>query len=119
MNKHIVFVYGTLKKGFPNNRLLNKSKLLTEACYPGNMYDIVYFPGVKFYDSEKNLGDIHGELWEVDDDTLVRLDELEGVPHLYTRIVIDSLDDLNSQPIYSYQINNVEGRDIIPTGIWK
>ena len=82
---HKVFVYGTLKRGFPNHHYMKTSKLIgayrTAERYPlvvgGRHFSPSLFP-------EPGTGKhVIGELWEVDDETLVKLDELETV-HLPT-----------------------------------
>ena len=82
---HKVFVYGTLKRGYTANAML-----LADAEYIGEfvttkkyrMYDLGPFPSVIQADDGHY---IMGEIYEVDDDTLIQLDTLEGVPRLYAR----------------------------------
>lgn len=74
------FVYGTLKRGYGNNRLFAQSptakfveEAVTEPMF--NLHDLGPFPGV----SEDGETAVHGELWEVSDaETKMRLDRLEG-----------------------------------------
>lgn len=82
---HKVFVYGTLKRGFPNHHYMSTSKLLgvyrTAERYPLVVGGRYFSPSLL---PEPGTGKrILGELWEVDDATLVTLDELETV-HLPT-----------------------------------
>lgn len=82
---HLVFVYGTLKRGFPNHHYMKSSRFLgahrTVERYPlvvgGRHFSPSLFP------EPGNGRRISGELWEVDEETLGRLDELETV-HLPT-----------------------------------
>lgn len=77
-----VVVYGSLKKGFGNHRLLENSKLLNEAVYfNGTMASLGGFPCVSQHGNTK----IKGEMYEVDDETLARLDQLEQHPRWYER----------------------------------
>ena len=77
MNKHLVFVYGTLRRGgagamsirFPN------SKFIADARVSGNLYDLGAYPGL-LLDESNSL--VVGEVYEVDDETLNRLDEFEA-----------------------------------------
>lgn len=80
-----VFVYGTLKRGYGNNRLLRegKSTFLCEATSATPNYSMTV-RGVPFL-SEGGTQHVKGELWEVDDKTLERLDRLEGHPDMYCR----------------------------------
>lgn len=77
MNKNLVFVYGTLKRGFSNHYLLEKSTFIGEGVTEENM--IMYERGIPFLnDEEKGITQIHGEVYEVTDRTLDKLDLLEG-----------------------------------------
>lgn len=78
-----VFTYGSLKRGYYNNCLLSEAAFINEGATANaefTMYD-GGFPYVRTGGS----GSIFGEVWEVDDHTLSRLDQLEGVPHHYVR----------------------------------
>mgnify|MGYP000844837751 CR=1 FL=1 len=83
-----VFVYGSLKSGgevrglnqFEGATIVGKATTL----YPDyNMIDLGSFPGVT-KNGEKH---IQGEVWQVDQDTQDKLDEIEGYPHFYNREV--------------------------------
>jgi gamma-glutamylaminecyclotransferase len=85
VGKHLVFVYGSLKKGFHNHRLLSsgQAKFLGDAQSIAPEYamlDLGSFPGLI-----EGTQRVTGELYEVDDHTFHRLDSLEGHPHMYTR----------------------------------
>lgn len=78
------FVYGTLKSGYGNNRLLSSGTFVGKA----------FVDGYKLYDSgfpvatscEKST--VVGEVWEVRDEdsrTQSNLDALEGFPYMYGR----------------------------------
>ncbi len=88
-----VFVYGTLKKGWGNHRLLEGSTFLGvyETPKEFSLYD-GGFP-YAFHGGGEN---IRGELYEVDDDTLKNLDRLEGYPSHYNRIKIEAHDTADS-----------------------
>lgn len=78
-----VFVYGTLKKGFCNHRLLEGCTLLGEAesSFHGyQMFDNGAYPCL-IEGSEK----VKGEMYVVSQDVLRNLDMLEGHPELYLR----------------------------------
>jgi len=77
----IVFVYGTLKRGFPNHAFLANAAFLGEATtaerYPMVVQGRFFSPAVI---PEPGQGErVRGELWQVDAATLARLDELESV----------------------------------------
>lgn len=77
MNKHLVFVYGTLRRGgagamsmrFPN------SKFVAEAKVRGSLYDLGAYPGLLLNESHSL---VMGEVYEVDDELLNKLDDFEA-----------------------------------------
>jgi gamma-glutamylcyclotransferase (GGCT)/AIG2-like uncharacterized protein YtfP len=81
-----VFVYGSLKKGLGNHRLLEKSKYLGRCFVEGRykMLNLGGFPGLvqsgQFAETR-----IVGEVYQITEDTLRSLDWLEGHPRFYTR----------------------------------
>lgn len=89
---HVVFVYGTLKRGFANNHLLASSVFVSEATtqqrFPMVIQGEWFSPAMLAEPGEGHC--IKGELWRVDDATLERLDELEsiGKPRGYHRTLI-------------------------------
>ena len=92
MPNHRIFVYGTLKRGFPNHALMQGATFvgdaLTIAAYPmivqGRHFSPVMIP-------EPGQGHrIVGELWEVEDAKLAALDELESI-HLPTGYIRDTI----------------------------
>jgi len=87
--RHRVFVYGTLKRGFPNHGFMGGQSFIGEArtveAYPMIVQGLHFSPVVM---PEPGVGHrVGGEVWEVDEACLVRLDELEsiGMPTGYTR----------------------------------
>lgn len=78
-----VFVYGTLMKGrYNHDRYLRGQKYLGRAVLHGYaMYSLGSYPGIVPEEGEKVLG----EVYEVDEKTLRRLDRLEDNGRLYTR----------------------------------
>lgn len=113
---HTVFVYGTLLKGEANhNYYLNDDCYIGKATVSGyDMYNIGAFPGIV-----PGEGIIPGELYEVDDATMERLDYLEGEGSLYIREsaqVTMSTGEKTFASIYVYN-QSVEGLEKIPA--WK
>lgn len=85
--EQLVFVYGTLKKGFSNHRLLASSELLGVAQTVKKY--AMYSTGVPIVVKGEEVSRIHGELYRVDETTLVYLDSLEGHPDWYRREEVD------------------------------
>lgn len=85
---HLVFVYGSLKEGFHNNRILANAALVqagavtADACY--TMKSLEYYPAV----FEGGTHRVRGEVYEVDPDLLKTLDALEGHPFVYERKLV-------------------------------
>lgn len=76
MSSHLVFVYGSLRRGnagamsvrFPD------AKYVAEGSVRGQLYDLGAYPGLVL-DSAASV--VTGEVYEVDDDTLNKLDKFE------------------------------------------
>tara|TARA_R110000751_G_scaffold10671_6_gene38666 strand:+ start:2846 stop:3217 length:372 start_codon:yes stop_codon:yes gene_type:complete len=81
-----LFVYGSLKKGFGNHRVLENSQYVgvSETGYSYEMVDLGYFPGV----IKNEVAPIFGEIYLVDEDTMQALDRLEGNGSFYNRQLI-------------------------------
>jgi gamma-glutamylcyclotransferase (GGCT)/AIG2-like uncharacterized protein YtfP len=94
-----LFVYGTLKRGFCRARFLDGQTFLREAISLPRyrLYDLGPYPGL-VHDREGVA--IQGELWQVDDATMVALDREEAVPILYQRGPI-LIRDCN-EPVIAY-----------------
>ncbi len=70
-----VFVYGTLLKGMSRAHVLEYALFLGHASIPGQLYDLGAYPAVRDAEGE---GVVYGELYEVNETTLNRLDAIEG-----------------------------------------
>jgi gamma-glutamylcyclotransferase (GGCT)/AIG2-like uncharacterized protein YtfP len=86
MNKHLIFIYGSLRRGsagamsirFPN------SKFVAEAKVNGNLYDLGLYPGLVLNGSNSL---VTGEVYEVDDEVLSELDDFEATSNYCRRQV--------------------------------
>lgn len=108
-----VFVYGTLLKGCCNHGLLEGSFFLGEAEVKGlAVYDLGAYPGARFEKGSTVLG----EVYEVDAETLRRLNILEGKGSLYDldRVTCDCDDGICLAGVYVYR-GSVDGKDPIPS----
>jgi gamma-glutamylcyclotransferase (GGCT)/AIG2-like uncharacterized protein YtfP len=120
---HKVFVYGSLLSHMGNHRILGDSKMLGISRSPKNfaMIDLGYYPGVII--NESHPGNVVGEVYEVDDNTLYSLDRLEGYHPsdpkngLYDRIKIDT--DFGEAYIYIYNIRSCRRISFVENGDWK
>ena len=76
MGRHFVFVYGSLRRGnagamsvrFPN------ALYVAEGRVRGSLYDLGEYPGLVM---DGAVSFVTGEVYQVDDDTLNRLDKFE------------------------------------------
>lgn len=89
-NKHLVFTYGTLMSGMPNNRILVQGGARLEGTArlkDHRLMMLEFFNGA--YPALVHHGapgvPIVGEVWMVDDKTLDELDRLEGTTRHYER----------------------------------
>ncbi len=111
-----VFVYGTLKRGFWNHRLLSDGR----ACFigrdrvKGQMHSLGAFPSVAL----TTKGTVHGEVYEVTADTLARLDLIEGVPRFYQRTRVRMSTGMEAW-IYNMEPERLAGRERVPSGCWE
>ena len=92
MPHHRIFVYGTLKRGFPNHAVMQGATFvgvaLTVERYPMIVQGRHFSPAMI---PEPGQGHrIVGELWEVDDARLAALDELESI-HLPTGYIRETI----------------------------
>ena len=98
----LVFVYGSLKRGYRLHHLLQDQKFLGPASTITRyrLFDAGEYPGLVEVSTD-NIGQgvsVRGELYRVDDECLRRLDEAEGVDEgLYYRrpICLNHLDAQN------------------------
>ena len=130
---HRVFVYGSLIQGMGNHWLLkgsidkkfanligkavtkNKFKMITfhEKCFP-----YVLFDSIPIKNAEST--EIIGEIYEVDDSTLKKLDNLESHPNWYKREMIQT--SIGNAWMYIMQdketINNFDKYLCVNNGDW-
>ena len=96
--KSLIFVYGSLKRGYALHHLLetqvSRGDAVTQPLY--RIFDLGYYPGL--VDWPDGL-EIKGELYEIDATCLNRLDDSEGVDDgFYARRAVllkSPHDDLN------------------------
>lgn len=82
----LLAVYGTLRKGFYNHRLISHCRFLGETKLNGwVMVDVGAYPAIFPGDSQ-----IVVEVYEIDDKDLTTCDYLEGFPSYYNRMLVDT-----------------------------
>lgn len=87
--KHRVFVYGTLKRGVHNHHLLSSAEFVGNA-YTLDQFKMYHvgFPVIRESD-HPDAKSVYGEVYDVDDDTLKKLDRLENEGVMYDRKLIN------------------------------
>ncbi|MEQ2525391.1 gamma-glutamylcyclotransferase [Bacillaceae bacterium CLA-AA-H227] len=118
-----VFVYGTLRKHGRYHHLLNGSPCLAEQAWTfGELFDTGHgYPAMK----RSNQHKIYGEIYEIDDATLFKLDILEDYEegredNEYDRIAVDVFTDSGSHRCFVYIENQAGlGKVAVPHGDWK
>lgn len=120
-NKHTLFVYGTLKRGFHNHVCLGQNAtFIGEADLHGwKMYSLGGFPAIAQGD-----GIVQGEVYEVDDDGFQRCDRLEGYPSFYNRSEVEPVISDNGHiklvKAWTYHFDkSPRGAPLVKDGIWK
>ena len=134
-----LFVYGSLRQGFPNHHLLKEGGAVLLGTFESEekLYMVGLRSGAYPYVIDEPVHPtcvptiIKGEVYEVSYDLMRRLDTFEGHPHHYTRVTLIVHQDNRFQPIiaYTYMVINeflkaeisaaFEERFInIPSGDW-
>lgn len=112
-----VAVYGSLRKGLGNHRVLGESKMIGTQWIPDyEMFSLGSYPGIRSGDSH-----ILVEVYEVSDETLRRLDTLEGyngndATNFYDREEVST--DYGKALIYTLQGHRYKSQPIVESGDW-
>lgn len=118
MIKHLVFVYGTLRRGGAGamaNRF-PKAKFIAEAKVSGSLYDLGAYPGLRLNEAHSL---VVGEVYEVADETLNQLDEFEADSHYERQQVEISLGKHSRLCwVYTPKPEFYDLRSLITSGDW-
>lgn len=92
-DRYVIAVYGTLKRGYGNNRLLTDAEYLGTAKLADGYYLLGSGGSIPYLSSghskrPKNIN-VEVELFAVTTDQLGPVDRLEGHPNFYRRVVVD------------------------------
>jgi len=118
----LMFVYGTLKRNYGNNRLLSGANYMGTAITKDATYEMRSwggFPAV--YDNGNTR--ITGEIYSVPNSMIPRIDSLEGHPDWYCRhkrqVILNTGKELTAW-IYIMPVSEkTESRSIVSSGIWE
>lgn len=116
--KHILAVYGSLRRNMGNHRLLIGSKFIgkTEIETNMQMYDLGYYPTLI---ETKDPHKLTIELYEVDELTHKAVEHLEGYPSYYQRknIRVEHGGNEYDAQIYYWDTKETPKRPV-PSGDW-
>lgn len=118
MNKLLVFVYGTLRQG--GRRALPElflgARFVGRAQVRGWLYDFGAYPGLVL---DEAGGLATGEVYELDDEILLRLDEIEAPAFYERKQVAVNLDNQSRRCwLYEPRIELYPQRSLISSGDW-
>lgn len=114
-----LFVYGSLKRNESAHSFLEHygasfvKEAFTKSKY--HLYQISWFPGMVIDELMAGKG-VYGEVFEVSDACLERLDQYEGSPDLFRRETI-TLEDGSEAVTYIY-VQPFSGKERIESGVW-
>ena|SRR6267142_1999054 len=118
MNRHLVFVYGTLRRGSARAMSIRfpKSRFVAEAKVGGSLFDLGAYPGFLLGDSNSL---VVGEVYEVDDETLKELDDFESSSHYWRKQLKIALGTQTKKCwIYAPNPDALSGHALITSGDW-
>ena len=94
-----LFIYGTIKRGQCRADVMRGQKFLgsVKLVPMYKMFNLGQFPALVKVPGLDNGPMIEGELWEVDEDCIRRLDMIEGAPSFYRRQEVQVAGNLAGQ----------------------
>ncbi|MCT2534206.1 gamma-glutamylcyclotransferase [Aquibacillus koreensis] len=124
MNKHLVFVYGTLRANQGNHHFLRTASIIAQHSWTtGKLYNVgCGYPAMTLEHGSK----VYGELYKVSDEVLVQLDMLEDYQKdnlengLYDRTVrtVYTNDQVHDAILYFFTMEQVKFLRQIKSGDW-
>lgn len=111
-----IFVYGSLKRGFSNHHRMECSEFIcsTRTLEKFAMFDLDQFPGVI---KEKKVSYIHGEVYDLNANTLEKIDIYEG--EWYSREDVELEAGLTALMYFLIKYPwDTESLRIVSEGIW-
>lgn len=118
MGKHFVFVYGTLRRGGVRAmpELFPGAGFVGRGGVRGRLYDLGEHPGLLLDESGPP---VVGEVYEVDEETLGRLDGIEATSYYWRKRVEVALEGRVTECwVYVYDPAFYPSRALIDSGDW-
>lgn len=115
----LVFVYGSLKRGFYNHWLMEKinAKFVgADILFGCRLYNLGAFPGLRKDGDETSLP-VLGEVYAVATHQVRQLDAFEGHPGFYRREEMETGSE-EMVNVYVYQ-GKVKEEALVVDGVWR
>jgi gamma-glutamylcyclotransferase (GGCT)/AIG2-like uncharacterized protein YtfP len=118
VSKHLVFVYGTLRQGgvraMPS--IFPDSKFIGKANVGGSLYDFGAYPGLLLDEASSS---VVGEVYEVGEEILKKLDDMESSSYYRRKQVEVSLGERRAVCwVYEPDSELYPRRTLITSGDW-
>jgi gamma-glutamylaminecyclotransferase len=117
-----VLVYGSLKDGHVNNDILKgcRAKFMGYDCITGRfkMISLGPFPAV-IEDPKREVQDIYGEVYSMNEETLAHLDFLEGHPNFFERNKVWTTHSRKRVWVYMLAGLKFDSDKEVPDGLWQ
>ena len=111
----LLFVYGTLMRGEKSHELLEGALFIVKARTPPRfeLVNMGWYPALV----DGGSSAVHGEIYDVPDALITKLDEYEDAPDLYRREALA----IGPRTVQAYLLReeHAEGRPRIASGDWK
>src|ERR1044072_446999 len=118
MGEHLVFVYGTLRRGGVRamTELFPDSKFVGGASVRGSLYDFGAYPGLLLGEAGSP---VEGEVYEVCEEVLKKLDDIEA-PAFYSRREVEVSLGGRGVTCWGYEpdLSLYPSRTLIASGDW-
>jgi gamma-glutamylaminecyclotransferase len=120
----LVFVYGTLRKGFRNEHYLKEHECLCDNSESLSKAQLLLFFDRPYIDFNNPQYPIKGEIYKINSQTLEKLDELEDHPVWYRRVEKSFYSQTLNKDIsaYCYEISDPPEKKFLEghkTGCYK
>lgn len=114
-----VFVYGSLKRGYGLEHNLDHQLFIGEDVLHGyHMISLGVYPAI-FRTAATADCRVHGEVYDVTNACLNRLDEVEGVPNFYHRATV-RLETHGAAQVYCHHYpSNRRSFERVMGGVWR
>lgn len=110
-------MYGTLMKGFGNDYLLENSVFLGKG-HTSKKYSMHIISGLPFVHDDESLYPIQGEVYEVSEEVMNEIDDLEDNGSWYTRYITEITLE-NGKCVECWMFFNNERGALLQDGNYK